>query len=142
MANVNIVVLGGNLTRDPSMRFTPGGAAVADFGLAINREWTDKDGTKKKEVCFVDVTVWGKQAEACTEFLKKGSSALIEGRLTLDQWADKNTNEKRSKLKVVAERVQFIGGKKADQPNPGMEPVEQPKDEGAAPAKGDDGAPF
>lgn len=103
----------GNLTRDPQVRFTPGGAAVADIGLAINRTWFDKQSNQKKEeVTFVDVTLWGRDAETAGEYLKKGSQALIEGRLALDQWDDKATGQKRTKLKVVAESLKLIGGRR------------------------------
>ena len=100
----------GNLTRDPEIRYTPKGSAVSDLGLAINRKY--KQGEQwKEEVTFVDVTVWAKQAELAAQYLAKGRTVFVEGRLEMDSWQDKNTGEKRNKLKVVAETLQFIGGK-------------------------------
>ena len=110
MASLNKVILLGNLTRVPELRYTPGGAAVCEFGLAMNRKYTT-NGQEKEETCFVNITVWGKQGESCQRYLEKGSSALIEGRLQYDQWDDRDTGKKRSTLRVVAERVQFIGGR-------------------------------
>jgi len=104
MSSLNKVFLLGNLTREPELRYTPGGSAVGEFGLAVNRKFNDKE-----EVCFVDIVVWGKQAETCHRYLEKGVSVLIEGRLQLDQWQDKESGAKRSRLRVVAERVQFLG---------------------------------
>ena len=112
MASFNKVLLMGNLTKDPELRYTPGGSAVTDFGLAINRTYSSASGEKKDETCFVEITVWAKQAESVSKYLQKGSPAFIEGRLQLDQWEDKETGKSRSRLKVVAERVQFIGGAK------------------------------
>lgn len=111
MASYNRVILVGNLTRDIEVRYTPGGTAVAELGLAVNRSYTDRQtNQKKEEVTFVDVTLWGRQAEVAGEYLSKGRSVLIEGRLQLDQWEDKQTGDKRSKLRVVAEAMQFLGG--------------------------------
>jgi single-strand DNA-binding protein len=102
----------GNLTRDPQVRYTPGGKAVAEIGLAVNRTWYDKQANQRKEdVTFIDVTLWDRQAEIAGEYLSKGRSVLIEGRLQLDQWEDKNTGEKRSKLRVVGEVMQMLGGR-------------------------------
>lgn len=112
MASLNKVLLMGHLTRDPEVKYTQGGTAVAELGLAVNRVWFDKQSNQKKEeVCFVDCTAWGKTAENCGNYLAKGRQCLIEGRLSLDQWEDKQTGAKRSKLKVIAENVTFIGGK-------------------------------
>lgn len=112
MASFNKVILLGNLTRDPQVRYTPGGTAVAEVGLAVNRTWFDKQSNQKKEeTTFVDVTLWGRQAEVAGEYLSKGRSVLIEGRLQLDQWEDKNTGDKRSKLRVVAEEMKMVGGR-------------------------------
>ena len=108
MASLNKVFLVGNLTRLPNLRYTPGGSAVCELGLAVNRKFV-ANGQEKEETCFVDIVVWGKQAELCNRFLDKGSAALVEGRLQLDQWEDKESNAKRSRLRVVAERVQFLG---------------------------------
>ena len=111
MANFNKVILAGNLTRDPELRYTPKGTAIAKFGLAINRNWTGEDGQKREEVTFVDVDAFGKQAEVIAKFCGKGSGILVEGRLKLDQWEDKKTGEKRSRLGVVLENFTFLGGK-------------------------------
>ena len=109
MASYNKVLLMGNLTRDPEIKYTPKGMAVTELGLAVNREYTTDGGEKREEVTFVDVTVWGRQAETSAEYLKKGRPVFVEGRLQLDSWDDKQSGQKRSKLRVVAERVQFLG---------------------------------
>src|SRR3954470_12501687 len=109
MASFNKVILVGNLTRDPELRYTPKGTAVAKLGLAVNRNWTSESGEKKEEVTFVDVDVFGRTAENVGQYMRKGRPLLVEGRLRLDQWDDKQTGQKRSKLGVVAETVQFLG---------------------------------
>src|SRR5262245_17451000 len=109
MANLNKVLLMGNLTRDPELRYTPGGMAVAEFAIAINRQWAAKTGDKKEEVTFVDIVVWARQAETCAEYLKKGRPVFIEGRLTQDRWETPD-GQKRNRMRVTAERVQFLGG--------------------------------
>jgi single-strand DNA-binding protein len=111
MASLNKVMIIGNLTRDPEVRFTPKGTAVAELGIAINRKFTAENGEKREETTFVDVTLWGRTAEHAAEYLKKGRSVYIEGRLSLDQWDDKQTGQKRSKLKIVGEEMQFLGGR-------------------------------
>ncbi len=108
MANLNKVLLLGNLTRDPEIRFTAKGAAVGDFGIAVNRRIKDSADNWTDEVTFIDITVWGRQAENAEKYLKKGRGVFIEGRLQLDQWEDKESGQKRSKLKVVAEEVQYL----------------------------------
>jgi single-strand DNA-binding protein len=113
MASFNKVILVGNLTRDPELRYTPNGKAIAKIGLAVNRAWTTESGEKKEEVTFVDIDVFGRTAENVGQYMRKGSPILIEGRLRLDQWDDKQTGQKRSKLGVVAEIVQFLGGPRA-----------------------------
>jgi len=124
MANFNKVILAGNLTRDPELRYTPKGTAVAQFGLAINRSWKDESGQTKEEVTFVDIDAFGRQAEVVSQYLKKGRPLLVEGRLKFDQWDDKQTNQKRSKLKVVLESFSFIdsrpdnGGSSSEAPRP------------------------
>ena len=110
MANFNKVILAGNLTRDPELRYTPKGMAIAKIGLAVNRNWTNEAGEKKEEVTFVDVDAFGRQAETLAQYMKKGSPLLVEGRLKLDQWDDKQTGQKRSKLGVIVEGFQFLGG--------------------------------
>ncbi|MCR9230436.1 MAG: single-stranded DNA-binding protein [bacterium] len=110
MASFNKVILVGNLTRDPQVRYTPGGTAVAEIGLAVNRSWFDKNSnSRKEETTFVDVTLWGRTAEVASEYLTKGRPVLIEGRLQLDQWDDKESGQKRSKLKVVGENMTMLG---------------------------------
>ena len=114
MANFNRVILAGNLTRDPELRYTPKGVAIAKITLAINRTWKSETGETKEEVTFVDVDAFGRQAEVVGQYMKKGRPFLVEGRLKLDQWEDKNTHQKQSKLKVVLEGFSFIDSKGAD----------------------------
>jgi len=110
MASYNKVILVGNLTRDPQVKYTPSGTAVAEIGLAVNRYWFDKQtNSRREETTFVDVTLWGREAEVAGEYLAKGRPVLIEGRLQLDTWDDKTTGQKRSKLHVVGERMQMLG---------------------------------
>jgi single-strand DNA-binding protein len=111
MANLNKVLLLGNVTRDPEMRYTPKGSAVCDLGVAVNRAYTTDSGEKRDEVTFVDVTLWGRTAEVANEYLKKGRPVFIEGRLQMDSWDDKQTGQKRSRLRVVAENMQLLGGR-------------------------------
>jgi single-strand DNA-binding protein len=111
MANLNRVLLIGNLTRDPEIRYTPKGTAVAEIGMAINRVFTSDDGEKREEVTFVDVTLWSRLAEIAEQYLKKGRPVFIEGRLQLDSWDDKQTGQKRSRLRVVAENLQLLGAR-------------------------------
>ena len=110
MANVNKVMLLGNITRDLEVRYTPKGTAVCDLGMAVNRIRTGDNGERIEEVTYVAVTLWGRQAELAGQYLSKGRSVFIEGRLQLDQWDDKQTGQKRSRLRVVGENMQFIGG--------------------------------
>ncbi len=108
MANFNKVILAGNLTRDPELRYTPKGSAVVEIGMAINRKWKSETGEAKEEVTFVDVSAFGRTAEVIAQYLKKGRPIMIEGRLKYDQWDDKQTGAKRSKLRVVAESFEFL----------------------------------
>ena len=108
MANFNKVILAGNLTRDPELRYTPKGTAIARIGLAVNRNWTTDTGEKKEEVTFVDVDAFGKQAETIGQYFKKGRPILIEGRLRYETWDDKQSGQKRSKLGVVLVGFQFM----------------------------------
>lgn len=108
MANLNKVMLLGNLTRDPELRHTPKGSAVADLGIAVNRKVSDGNGGWRDETTFVDVTVWGSSAENAQKYLSKGRGVFIEGRLQMDSWDDKATGQKRTKLKVVADNLQFL----------------------------------
>ena len=108
MANLNKVLLLGNLTRDPELRYTPKGTAVADIAVAINRVWNNEQNQRQEETTFVDITLWGRQAEMAQQYLTKGRGVFIEGRLQMDSWEDKASGQKRSKLKVVAENLQFM----------------------------------
>lgn len=111
MASYNKVILVGNLTRDPELRSLPSGMSVSRISLAVNRRYTGKDGENKEEVTYVDIDVFGKQAETIAKYCAKGRALLVEGRLRLDQWDDKNTGEKRSRLGVVLENFTFIGSR-------------------------------
>lgn len=115
MGNFNKVILLGNLTRDPELRYTPKGTAVVKLGMAINRTWKDDTGASKEEVTFVDVDAFGRQAEVLAQYIRKGRPLFVEGRLRLDSWDDKQTGQKRTKLSVVLEGFQFVdsGGARA-----------------------------
>lgn len=129
MADLNRVFLIGNLTRDPEMRYLSSGTAVASFGMATNRTYTTQSGEKKEEVCFVRVVVFGKQAEACGQYLVKGKQVFIEGRLQYRSW--ETDGQKRNALDIVADRVQFLGGRPSDSSSaqhrgePAAEPIPQ-----------------
>ena len=159
MAYLNKVFLIGNLTRDPELRVTPKGTAVCQFGLAVNRQYKDESGATRDETAFIDIEAWGKQGELVSKYLQKGSLAFVEGRLRFDSWEDKQSGQKRNKLKVVLENVQFLsragggggglaaaggGGVAADEP--AAEPPGPPARGGRAPAestgKVDDDVPF
>ena len=137
MASLNKVLLIGNLTRPPELRYTPSGTAVADLRLAVNRNYTTQSGEKREEACFLTVVVWGKQAESSAEYLDKGSPVMIEGRLQTRDWETKD-GQKRNVVEVVAERLQFLGRGRAAGPAPEAEPVEEP----AAASDGADDVPF
>ena len=109
MANLNKVMLIGNLTRDPELRVTPKGTAICTFSLAVNRKFKDESGGEREEVTYVDIEAWGKSGENISKYCTKGRPLFVEGRLRLDQWEDKNTKEKRSRMKVVLENFQFLG---------------------------------
>jgi single-strand DNA-binding protein len=154
MASFNRVILAGNLTRDPELRYTPKGSAVANFSLAVNRTWKTESGENKEEVSFIEVEAWGRQAEVIAQYMRKGRPLLIEGRLKQDTWEDKNTHQKQSKLKVVLEGFSFIDSKgpdggaapgaSADAPRrsaPSAKPPE-PTGGGEAAAAEDDDVPF
>jgi single-strand DNA-binding protein len=150
MAYLNKVFLIGNLTRDPELRVTPKGTAICQFGIAVNRQFKDESGATRDETTFVDIEAWGKQGELVSKYLSKGSPAMVEGRLKLDQWEDKTSGQKRSKLKVVLDNVQFLssrgagggqhaGGEEGEAPAPAAGPKP------AAPAAkehGDEDVPF
>lgn len=109
MPSLNKVLLMGNLTRDPELRVTPKGTSICQFSLAINRQFKMESGETREEVIYVDVEAWGKQGETIAKYVTKGRPLYVEGRLRLDQWEDKNTKEKRSRMKVVLEQFQFLG---------------------------------
>jgi single-strand DNA-binding protein len=111
MASFNKVILLGNLTRDPEVRYTPKGSAVCDLGIAVNRVYTTDSGEKREEVTYVDVVLWARLAEIAGEYLKKGRPVFIEGRLQMDSWDDKQTGQKRTKLRVVGETMQLLGSR-------------------------------
>ncbi len=114
MASLNKVMLIGNLTQDPEVRRTPSGTAVSTLRMAVNESYQNKAGEKVERTVFLDVDVWDRQAENCQQYLSKGSPIFVEGRLQLDSWDDKETGQKRSRLKVRAERVQFLSGPRRD----------------------------
>jgi single-strand DNA-binding protein len=114
MANLNKVMLIGNLTRDPELRVTPKGTAICTFSLAVNRKFRDESGADREEVTYVDIEAWGKAGENISKYCTKGRPLFVEGRLRLDQWEDKNTKEKRSRMKVVCENFQFLGGGRSE----------------------------
>ena len=158
MPNYNKVILMGNLTRDPEVRYTSSGTAIAKLGIAINRYWSNKDGLEQEEPTFVDEDAYGRQAETIGQYLKKGRPIMVEGRLKLDQWDDKQTGQKRSKLGVVLDRFEYIdtrsegggGHLSGDSSSPsGGGPAPAQGGGGAAPAQGggggfaeDDDVPF
>jgi single-strand DNA-binding protein len=152
MANFNKVLLMGNLTRDPEIRYPAGGGggggagggrdgggAICKFGLAVNRTWRNQAGEKQEETCFVDIVVFGRTAENCNEYLRKGRPAFVEGRLHYDSWEDRETGKKRNKLEVVAENVQFLGSR--DGSGGGSPSSGAPRREESAPRGGRDAAP-
>lgn len=131
MASFNKVLLMGNLTRDPELRYIPSGTAVATFTIAVNRAYTSQTGEKKEEACFVRVIVWARRAELCGEFLSKGSLVFVEGRLQSRTWDDQS-GQKRSTIEVVANNVQFLGrpkGAGTAEPHDQAQPVMPPMDE-------------
>jgi len=129
MASYNKVILCGNLTRDPELKYTPKGTAIARLGLAVNRKWKTESGEQKEEVTFVDVDAFGKTAETLAQYLKKGRPILVEGRLKLDQWDDKQSGQKRSKLGVVLESFSFMDskGEKSDATTPSSPKDDKPE---------------
>ena len=138
MASYNRVILVGNLTRDPQVRYIASGKAVCEIGLAVSHQWFDKQSnTRKEETTFVDVTLWGRTAEVAGEYLSKGRPVLIEGRLQLDQWQDKTTGDKRSKLRVVCDSMQMLGSRGDGGGNRGgsQQQTQQPPQQSSAPAQ-------
>lgn len=141
---MNITILKGNLTRDPELRYTPKGTAIAQSAVAVNRKWTGEDGQPREEVTFVDFESWGRTAEVMAQYFRKGKPILIQGRLKLDQWDDKQTGQKRSKLKVVVDRFEFCGGEMGGAPAAaGEAPQQHPNyDAPQADAPESDDVPF
>ncbi len=111
MANYNKVIMVGNLTRDPQMSYLPSQTPVVEIGLAVNRRWRSQDGEQREETCFIDCRAYGKQAETINQYMRKGRPILIEGRLQLDSWEDKN-GQKKSRHRIIVEKFQFMGGAK------------------------------
>jgi single-strand DNA-binding protein len=154
MPNLNKVMLIGNVTRDPEVKYTPKGTAVAEVGLAINRVYTPDGGEKREETTFVDITFWGRQAEIVGEYAKKGRPIYVEGRLQLDTWDDKTSGQKRSRLRVVGEQLQLLGSRQdggggggrsydeGDAPPPRPSRPAQPQRPAPAPEPEDDDIPF
>lgn len=150
MASYNRVILVGNLTRDPELRYIPSGTPVTDIGLAVNDRRKNSEGEWVDETTFVDITLWGRQAEVASEYLSKGSPVLIEGRLKLDTW-ETNDGQKRSRLKVIGQRMQMLGapregggGRRAPQDSQYSQPAPRDEDSDAPPPEppGDDEIPF
>ncbi len=148
MADLNKVFLIGRLTFDPELRRTATGTAVTELRMATTRKWQGRDGESREETLFIDVTVWDRQAETCCQFLRKGSSIHVEGSLKTDTWDDKTTGEKRSKIRLTAERVQFLDSRKSDSGGgPGLDDEPAPQSardpgmrrSGPAPARGASG---
>jgi single-strand DNA-binding protein len=122
MVAFNSVVLAGNLTRDPELRYLATGTALCEIRLAVSRVWKGKDGQRHEDVCFIDVTFWNRTAEVAAQYLKKGKPVLVHGNLEYDQWVDKKTNEKRSKHKIRGNALQFLGeGRGARDPGNGRD---------------------
>jgi single-strand DNA-binding protein len=142
MANLNKVMLIGNLTRDPELRYTPKGTAVADISLAINRTWLNEQNQKQEETIFVDVTLWSRQAELAQQYLTKGRGVYIEGRLQMDSWDDKETGKKRSKLKVIGENLQFLPDGRGGASQGGGQQQARPQQQRSAPPQGASAAPV
>ena len=145
MANFNKVLLLGNLTRDPEVRYTPKGSAVAELGIACNRTYGSDTGERLQETTYVEIIAWSKLAEICGQYLRKGSSIFIEGRLQQDTWDDKATGQKRSKLRVVAENIQFLSQRStaaAPADSTVRTPATHSESTHAADVMGDDEIPF
>lgn len=119
MASFNQVILMGNLTRDPQTRQLPSQSPVAEFGLAVNRKYRTQEGEDREETCFVDCVAFGRQAEVIAQYCQKGKPLFVQGRLRLDQWEDKETGQKRSRMSVVVENFQFIGARDGSGSYPG-----------------------
>lgn len=127
MANFNSVIVVGRLTRDPELKYVPSGAPVCSFSLATSRRWTNAEGQKAEATTFLDVDVWRRMAEICAQFLKKGREVLVMGSLRQDRWLDKTTQQPRSRIKVVAQQVQFLGARPDE--NRASEATEESREE-------------
>lgn len=152
MASLNKVLLIGNLTRDPEVRYTPKGSAVCDLGLAVNRVYTTESGERREEVTYVDVETWGRTAENAGQYLSKGRPVFVEGRLRMETWDDKQTGQKRTRMKVVADTLQFLGSPRdgsqgapreqaADRPPRGQQPGRHGSSRETPPPHDDFGSP-
>ncbi len=140
MPNLNVCHLIGNLTRDPELRVTPKGTAICAFSIAVNRKWKDDGQQEREEVTYIDCEAWGKAGENIAKYVTKGRPLYVQGRLRLDQWEDKTTKEKRSRMKVVVEQFQFLGqGRDGDQQR---EAAPAPRHANAAPADAPDEIAF
>ena len=130
MPNFNKVIIVGNATRDPEIRYTPRGTALVEMSLAVNDHYTTAEGEKRETTDFFEVTFWGKTAEIVNEYVKKGKPILVEGKLKQDTWEDKTTQKKRSKVTIVAESMQLLGGRSEGDRTPSREPA-PPQSQGA-----------
>jgi len=139
---MNIVIIKGNLTRDPELRFTPSGSAVCDIGVAVNRVWHDQGGEKKEEVIYFDVQAWAKTAETVAQYFKKGKPIIVQGRLKQESWTDRATGEKRSKVRVVMERFEFCGDAKGGGSAAGEAPQRDGASEAPQPDPSEANVPF
>ncbi|MFN7140529.1 MAG: single-stranded DNA-binding protein [Limisphaerales bacterium] len=152
MPSFNKVILAGNLTRDPELRYTSSGVAIAKITIAVNRKWRTETGEQKEEVTFIDVDCFRKQAETIGQYMKKGSPILVEGRLKLEQWEDKQTQQKRSRLGVVMEAFEFLsagnrteggsGSSEAPRSRPAAAKPVPANDDPDMPPPDDDDVPF
>lgn len=144
MANFNKVILAGRFSRDPELKFLPSGSALANFSLALNRTYKTDSGEQREEVCFIDITAFGKQAEVIAQHLRKGDPILVEGRLKTESWDDKQTGQKRTKMGVVLESFQFIGGEKRQEAAPQRPTPSNDRPKAPAPPKDvdEDDVPF
>jgi single-strand DNA-binding protein len=147
MPDLNRVQLMGRLTFDPELRRIPSGTAVTELRMAVNRSWQGREGDRREEVLYIDVTAWDRQAETCCQILRKGSLIFVEGSLRMDQWDDKTTGEKRSKIRVQADRVQFLDSRRgeggqgyggAGDEEYGAPPMREPAPRRSAPQSGGD----
>lgn len=140
MPSLNKTFLMGHLARDPELRVTPKGTQVCQFAIGINREWKTESGEKQSEVTFVDIEAWGRTAETISKYFVKGRPIFVEGRLKQDLWEDKNTHEKRSRIKIVLENFQFVGGDRNAEPND--KPAQAPQNPEPKQASLDEDVPF